>query len=131
MENKISALINMIAGGWCYLELLDELEGTDACRRQIKMRVKTLLPELEKALNEDVPRLWGANGEDADKTLYRIIDGWKCIMTKMKEIPPEYIPGMDEITGMMVTDPEQLMEIVNTHWKEKTMAIKEPVNNNV
>lgn len=127
MIDKVAAKMNMIFGGWAYLELLDELTGTDAYRQAIKTRVNALMPHLEKGLDEDLARFWGTEGEEIDRVIYRIMDGWKGLFTKFREVKPDYIPALDEISQMMVTDPEFLLDIINKHWRERSEEEKSKV----
>lgn len=114
-----NALINQAAAGYAYLELLEELRGTDCYRAEIKQRINLLQPVLEKYLNIDVGKMWGAGGEQSDKTLYKIIEGWKTIFVHVANLKPEYVPAMAEIMLRMTTDPEKMLDLVNTAFPDE------------
>lgn len=126
MTDKINALINQAAAGYAYLELLEELKGTDCYRGEIKQRINLLQPVLEKYLDIDLQKMWGAGGEDSDKTLYKIIEGWKTIFKHTGNLRPEYVPATAEMMQRMTTDPEGMLVLFNELFpdeiEEKTIA---------
>lgn len=112
MTNKSNALINQAAAGWAYLELLEELKDTGCYRSEIKQRINLLQPVLEKYLDVDMKKMFGA-GEQSDKTLYKIIEGWKTIFCHVANLRPEHVPAMAEMMDRMTTDPEGTMNLFN------------------
>ena len=120
MENKVNALINQAAAGFAYLELLEELKGTDCYRGEIKQRINLLMPVLEKNLDADIKKMWGAGGEESDKTLYRIIDGRKRIFKHVGNLRPEFVPAVAEIMDRMTTSPEEMLDLVNAKFPDET-----------
>jgi hypothetical protein len=109
MEDKQSALINMITGGYAYLELLDELRDTDCFRGEIRQRVNLLLHPLQNALNKDVPKLDGPELP----AVHAIIDAWKEIAKEVAQVRPEWIPALRDMIKMMNTDPDRIVDVFN------------------
>jgi hypothetical protein len=124
MDNKISAFINMVSAGWAYLELLDELKGTDVYKHGIKQQVNKLTSDLEKSLDKEIALLWGRTNEEDDKVLYNIINAWKATMVKFRDIKPEYIPPINEIIDLLITNPDHLLDIVRKHWPDQEITLK-------
>lgn len=118
MVDKKDALINQAAAGFAYLLLLDELKGTDCYRGEIKQRVNLLMPVLEKYLDIDLGKMWGAGDLRSDQSLYKIFDGWKEIFTQVADLKPEYVPAVAEMMRQMIADPEKSIQIFNDHFPE-------------
>lgn len=100
-EKEAIACLNAIFSGWQLLECLDVIADTSLYRHSLKLRMRQLMPELEKLVDEI------AMFFDVDPhAMNNLIEHKKELNLKIIAMRPENQAGLNELLAAFFNAPE-------------------------
>lgn len=104
-QQEASTCLNALLTGYQLLECLDGVQETTLYRHGLKVKLKALLPELEK-FSEGVSDIWGVE----DSTMYELMRGRKELVKQIVLLRPELQNGLNELVKQFVMMPELFLK---------------------
>ncbi len=97
--------LHTLLSSFILLGNLDSLEGTVYYKMALKSKVKSLIPELVKVIDDDLDDLWSDKRVDP-KLLYRMLRAQESFVMRAALIDPTYYPVINEMLDQWMANPE-------------------------
>lgn len=107
------AIVNSLMVGYEFLQSLDRISTTRYFRQDIKMKVKALIPLLEKT--SAIEEIWGID----DEVLYDITKKKELLMQRLAVLRPELKTGLNIILDRYFENPVETLNLLGIEVNER------------